>query len=83
MSLYVYLNIDAAKSPEPERRAIFIREGGERREISREEWDQRHPDLEPVSVLVGGDPEDTCVYSANITHNLGAMARAAGIYEQL
>lgn len=29
---------------------------------------------------LGADPE---VYSANITHNLGAMADAAGIYEAL
>ncbi|MBB5508109.1 hypothetical protein [Paraburkholderia atlantica] len=29
------------------------------------------------------DAEKGCVYSANITHNLGAMAREAGIYQHL
>jgi hypothetical protein len=27
--------------------------------------------------------QPTCVYDANITHNLGAMAKAAGIYMHL
>ena len=29
------------------------------------------------------DPEEGYVYSANITHNLGRMAREAGIYQHL
>ena len=34
-----------------------------------------------IPQLNGSDPE--CVYSANITHNLGNMADAAGIYKAL
>lgn len=58
---------------------IFIRENGQNKEISREEWDQRYPDREPIVV---DDITNEC-YSANITHNLGGMADAAGIYEVL
>ena len=56
---------------------IFIREAGENREITRAEWDARFPGQEPVVSRVEGER----VYSRNITHNLGAMAAAAGIYE--
>jgi hypothetical protein len=35
-----------------------------------------------IPVDTGGDePYAACLYEANITHNLGEMARAAGIYE--
>lgn len=59
---------------------IFIREGGETREISESEWQRRFPDREPVRFL----PEDITtdeVFDWNITHNLGKMAREAGVYE--
>jgi len=59
---------------------IFIREAGRTREISREEWDQKHPGCEPA-VASGLKEEDA--YSDNITHNLGTMAEAAGIYKHL
>lgn len=76
MSLDVYLT-----GPAPAERVsgIFIRENGEMREITRAEWDERHPGREPVIA----DTEPINAYSANITHNLGPMARAAGIYEHL
>jgi hypothetical protein len=60
--------------------AIFIREHGRRREITRAEWDQRHPDLEPYTVASGGDGT---VYHGNITHNLSTMAEDAGLYTAL
>lgn len=78
MSLDVYLS-----NPEVESEfgsGIFIRENGSVREISREEWDERFPNTEPV---VMESDDDTIVYSANITHNLGKMASEAGIYEYL
>ncbi len=82
MSLDVFLET-AERNPlgqngEPH---IFIREDGQTKQISRGEWDRRFPGREPVTIEE--DAEDFCVYTANITHNLGAMADAAGIYEFL
>jgi hypothetical protein len=79
MSLDVYLRGKAKINPS--RSAIFIREGGQTREISREEWDLRHPDREPVTLKL--NEETDIVYHANITHNLGAMAKAASLYHAL
>ena len=79
MSLDVYLSGEATTSPE--RWAIFIREDGETKEITREEWDQRRPGEEPAMAKVGG--ETTVLYSRNITHNLTMMAKGACLYEAL
>lgn len=80
MSLDVYLNV-SEPVPAVAGSGIFIRENGATVEISREEWDARNPGCEPC-VLVGDDTAVTKeVYSANVTHNLGGMARAAGIYD--
>lgn len=79
MSLNVYLL--GPEHPQERREAIFIRDGGQTREVTREEWDKRNPGHEPVILMVGGDDRE--LYSRNITHNLGKMARAAGIYEAL
>lgn len=60
---------------------IFIRENGCTREISEEEWRERNPGQIPIRIV---DIEETNeIYSANITHNLGEMAEAAGIYKHL
>lgn len=75
MSLDVYLTMEGIET-EP-RQAIFVREDGQTKEISREAWDRLHPDREPITTPVGGTSE---VFSANITHNLNRMAEAAGIY---
>lgn len=68
--------------PEPisgsTREVIFVREDGQTRSVSREEWDELYPGREPVTVQTA----DT-VYEANITHNLNRMAEAAGIYKHL
>ena len=79
MSLDVYLTT-------PEKRArtgsgIFVREDGATRELSRAEWDEKFPGREPVVVKQDGETDEA--YSSNITHNLGAMANAAGIYDHL
>lgn len=80
MSLDVYLTIPGERSkPRPAR--IMVRQDGATREITREEWDVKFPGQEPLTVDDPGDTEE--VYSANITHNLGRMAREAGIYEHL
>jgi hypothetical protein len=80
MSLDVYLELEGA-GPRPPGSGIFIREDGQTKEITREEWDARFPDREPFTCHVY-DPDNT-VYHNNITHNLGGMAREAEIYEAL
>lgn len=60
--------------------AIYVRENGAVREISREEWNEKYPGREPVMVESSETHE---VFSRNITHNLNKMAAEAGIYEAL
>lgn len=79
MSLDVYLTTPGEKIERPAQ--IFVREGGQTRAVSREEWDTRFPGTEPVTFVDSVSKEE--VYSANITHNLGRMADDAGIYEAL
>ena len=84
MSLDVYLKTD--KEPTQYRAIvdrIFIREDGQNREITREEWDERFPGREPVVFSPIDGHLDDYVFTSNITHNLGAMAREAGLYEPL
>lgn len=76
MSLNVYLETPG-ESRKYEAR-IFVREDGQTMELTRREWDERFPGREPVT-MQSCETED--VFHANITHNLGAMANAAGIYE--
>ena len=61
---------------------IFVREGGRNVEISEEEWSRRNPDREPVRAHEPYEDTDE-VFSYNITHNLGKMAAAAGVYKAL
>lgn len=77
MSLDVYLEVEQTLLQLP---AIFIREGGQTKRISREEWDAKFPDREPVETPL---QESRTVFSANITHNLGKMADEAGLYQHL
>ncbi len=62
---------------------IFIREGGRTKEITRQEWEDLNPGVEPVRVNRDPDAESDVLYTDNITHNLGAMAAAALIYTYL
>jgi hypothetical protein len=78
MSLDVYLTLKGSNHvPES---GIFIREDGQTKQITRAEWDERFPGREPVMVESQQGDE---VFWANITHNLGEMASAAGIYKHL
>lgn len=77
MSLDVYLIIEGHKS-RLGGSGIFVRENGATKEITRAEWDEKHPGQEPV--VFRRDEESDEVYSRNITHNLNTMAEAAGIY---
>lgn len=78
MSLDVYLRMPGTMRKSDAR--IFIREDGQTKEISRAEWDMRYPGREPLT-LTASDTDE--IYSANITHNLGSMAAAAGLYMPL
>lgn len=82
MSLDVYLEAPAAVAP-LKHAGIFIRVDGAMHEISREEWDERCPDRDPVFSVVTENSAPQEVYWRNITHNLGRMADAAGIYKAL
>lgn len=75
MSLDVYLTVPQSVSRGS---GIFVRENGSTREITRAEWDEKFPGLEPAVVIDDADSHE--IYSANITHNLGRMASEAGIY---
>lgn len=74
MSLDVYLSVPGKSEGGT---GIYIRENGSTREISRAEWDAKFPGREPIVAESSGG------YSANITHNLGRMADAAGLYYAL
>lgn len=81
MSLDVYL-MTKETVVKPASSGIFIRENGMTKEISEQEWKERNPGREPVK-FSQEESETNEVYSANITHNLGKMADAAGIYQHL
>lgn len=77
MSLDVYLEIPGDADALADER-IYVRRDGRTEEVTRAEWDQMYPDRAPIAVVApayGGD-----VYWRNITHNLGRMADAAGLY---
>lgn len=80
MSLDIYLNMDKPIKNEGGS-GIFVRRDGQTIEISREEWDRKYGG-EPTTFTTE-EEETTEVYHANITHNLGKMAKEAGIYEHL
>lgn len=56
---------------------VFVRENGSIKELTVEEIKEKFPNYEPTPQ----EFETTCVFDANITHNLGEMADMAGIYE--
>lgn len=62
---------------------IFVRENGSTREISIEEWNEKFPNTEPVSMNYEVGERTNEVYHGNITHNLAPLARAVGIYKLL
>ena len=77
MSLDVYL--EYGRSRAELEGVIPIREDGQIKTITRAEWDELYPGIEPISY----DDHSPAVFEANITHNLGRMADAAGIYRHL
>ena len=81
MSLDVYLIMKEAQIKKASS-GIFVRENGQAKEITQEEWNAKYPDREPVK-FEQEEQETNEVFSANITHNLNTMAGEAGIYEYL
>jgi hypothetical protein len=79
MSLDVYIEMPDAVEME-NGTGIFIREDGQTRELTREEWDEKFPGRVPLAIIPERDRE---LYWANITHNLGAMADEGGFYESV
>lgn len=78
MSLDVYLTLPGQPSRDIGS-GIFVREGGEMKEITRAEWDTAFPGRVPTVAVQDEDSESNEVYWANITHNLNQMAEAAGL----
>jgi len=59
---------------------VFIREGGKNIELTIDQVKERFPESD---VIVEEEFETLEVFDYNITHNLGPMAAAAGIYMEL
>lgn len=77
MSLDIYLTSDV---PQVKPSYVPVREGGTILKMTEAQYIDRYGQP-PVAII---DEESTCeIFSGNITHNLGAMARAAEIYECL
>lgn len=75
LDVYLYAEQDVLEFP-----AIYVREDGQLKQINEEEFEHRFPGREPVKTEAC---TSHCVFSANITHNLGQMAERAGLYMPL
>ncbi len=78
MSLDINLTVEK-KVKKSQSSGIFIRENGQTKEITEEEWKKRFPDKNPVRIVLE-EIETNRVYDGNITHNMGGMADKAGLY---
>ena len=56
---------------------VFIRENGETKELTVEQVRERFPN----AIVDENEIETRCVFTSNITHNLGEMANKADIYK--
>jgi hypothetical protein len=79
MSLDVYLTLPGPEQPGKTVERILVRRDGANVEITCAEWDELHPDREPL--VTKSDARE--VFWANVTHNLGRMAGEVGLYEPL
>ena len=77
MSLDIYLELE--EETKRSSTGIFIRQNGQSRELSYEESVERYPDQD----IEEHESVSNTVYTDNITHNLGNMAREAGFYKAL
>lgn len=76
MSLDVYLRIP--DKTEVVDAKIYIRENGQNKSITFDEWNARYPDREPI---YAPETVSDTVFDYNITHNLNRMAAEAGLYD--
>ena len=81
MSLDVTLT-EITATPHDEATRVLLKTDGRFELVSLAEWTARFPGTTPMT-LSGGVMETASVFEYNITHNLGAMAEAAGIYQHL
>jgi hypothetical protein len=81
MSLDVSLIVKEKVTKAPSS-GIFVRENGQTKEISAEEWRSKNPGINPTMYNQVSE-ETNEVYTANITHNLNAMADSVGLYRYL
>jgi len=81
MSLDVWLKIEGEAELSEPRQVIYIRENGQNREISQDEWHTRFPCRQPCVAQVRGG--NGIVFSYNITHNLNTMALEANLYDAM
>lgn len=79
MSLDVYLRMPGVRKVLAGT-GVFVRENGSTVELTQEQVRERFPNAEFV---VAERDADDVVFHANITHNLGEMASAAGLYVEL
>lgn len=83
MSLDIYLTLPKDSLVETKERGsgIFVRRNGQTVEISRAEWDELNPGIEPV--IYRGSDATGGIWHGNITHNLNLMAMKAYLYHAL
>lgn len=78
MSLDVWLTVKEPISKSGT--GVFVRDGGQTRELTLEEVKMRYPDVGWIALQ---DHETKMVFDYNITHNLNIMAEKAGVYDAL
>lgn len=81
MSLDVYLKLPGVAVKRAPTERIFVRRGGATVEVTQAEWREENPGREAVMML--DEIDERYVYDANITHNMGRMARECGLYEPM
>ena len=81
MSLDVYLELPGEPEMTGATERIFVRRDGANVEVTRAEWNEMHPDREPVTAVM--EMDTSRVFEANITHNMSRMAGECGLYEPL
>lgn len=79
MSLDVTLIMTSVMRPVADAK-IYVRENGQTKAITPEEWQERYPGTEPVVFTPSTNEE---VFDYNITHNLCKMAREARVDARL
>lgn len=80
MSLDVYLTVENKQKKNTDK-VVPVRMDGQTKMITLDEWYKLHPGVEPC--MPEQEDETNGVYWANITHNLGKMAKEANLHYPL